>query len=61
MNELVNPRRTPSTSRAPRGPGFRVVAVESLGPLTMLGGIVWAIVQPYRVTFFDPDGKGFYD
>ena len=39
----------------------RVFAIESLGPLTILGGIVWAILQPYRVVFFHPAGKGFYD
>ena len=38
----------------------RVVAVQLLGPLTMLGGVIWAIAQPYRV-FLRPDGKGAYD
>jgi hypothetical protein len=36
-------------------------AVESLGPLTVLGGAVWAILQPYRIAIFEPAGKGFYD
>jgi hypothetical protein len=40
---------------------LRVLAVEALGPLTVLGGIVWAFAQPYRVTFFYPEGKGFWD
>lgn len=39
----------------------RMVAVEALGPLTMLGGVVWAIAQPYRVALFHPAGKGLYD
>ena len=39
----------------------RMVAIEALGPLTMLGGVVWAIAQPYRVALFYPAGKGFYD
>jgi hypothetical protein len=30
-------------------------------PLTMLGGVVWAIAQPYRVAQFHPANKGFYD
>jgi hypothetical protein len=38
-----------------------VLAVEALGPLTILGGIVWAFAQPYRITFFYPEGKGFWD
>jgi hypothetical protein len=40
---------------------WRELAVESLGPLTILGGIVWAILQPYRIVFLSPSGKGFYD
>ena len=39
----------------------RAVAVESLGPVTILGGVVWAILQPYRIVFLDSAGKGFYD
>lgn len=39
----------------------RAVAVLLLGPVTMLGGLVWAIAQPYRITFLHPDGKGVYD
>jgi hypothetical protein len=39
----------------------RVVAVESIGPVTILGGVVWAILQPYRIAFLDTAGKGFYD
>lgn len=39
----------------------RRVAVQLLGPLTMLAGVVWAIAQPYRIAFLYPAGKGFYD
>jgi hypothetical protein len=39
----------------------RTVAVQLLGPLTMVAGVVWAIAQPYRIAFLYPDGKGFYD
>ena len=31
----------------------RELAIEFLGPLTILGGIVWGILQPYRIVFFD--------
>lgn len=37
------------------------MAVQLLGPLTMLAGVVWAAVQPYRVVFLHPEGKGAYD
>ena len=38
----------------------RDTAVSALGPLTALAGLLWAIVQPYRVTFLDPDKHGFW-
>jgi hypothetical protein len=38
----------------------RVLAVSSLGPLTVLAGVVWAIVQPYRITLLHPRGQGFW-
>ena len=36
----------------------RLVAV--LGPLTMLGGVAWAFLQPYRLTILHPHGEGFW-
>jgi hypothetical protein len=38
----------------------RETAVSALGPLTALAGLVWALVQPYRVTMLDPDKHGFW-
>jgi hypothetical protein len=34
--------------------------VGALGPLTMLGGVVWAFLQPYRITLLNPHGQGFW-
>jgi hypothetical protein len=39
----------------------RALAIQLLGPITMLGGLVWAVAQPYRIAFLDTDGKGAYD
>lgn len=39
----------------------RVLAIEAIGPLTIVAGIVWAIAQPYRIAFLNREGKGFYD
>ena len=50
-------RRTRSDIRRQR----RVVAVQLLGPLTIIAGLVWAIAQPYRIAFLHPEGKGVYD
>ena len=36
----------------------RVIAL--LGPLTVAAGVVWAIVQPYRLTLLHPHGQGFW-
>jgi hypothetical protein len=38
----------------------RAVTVFALGPLTMLAGVVWAFVQPWRVTLLHPRGQGFW-
>jgi hypothetical protein len=40
---------------------WRPLAVQLLGPLTILGGLVWAIAQPYRIVLLDREGRGLYD
>jgi hypothetical protein len=45
---------------APRRAG-RALAVQLLGPLTVLGGLVWAAAQPYRIVLLDREGRGLYD
>lgn len=50
----------PRRSRVTRNHA-RALAVQLLGPLTMLTGLVWAVAQPYRIAFLDPDDQGFYD
>jgi len=39
---------------------LRAAAVNLIGPLTMLGGVAWAFVQPYRLTLLHPHGQGFW-
>ena len=34
--------------------------IIALGPLTALTGLIWAIVQPYRITLLHPRGEGFW-
>lgn len=46
--------------RDARAAGVRARVVGSLGPLTALGGVVWAIVQPYRLTLLHPHHQGFW-
>jgi hypothetical protein len=38
----------------------RALAVGLLGPLTVVAGIAWAILQPYRITLLHPRGQGFW-
>ena len=40
---------------------WRVFAVRLLGPLTIVGGVVWAVAQPYRIVLLDRGGRGLYD
>ncbi len=39
----------------------RALAVQVLGPVTVVCGIVWAVAQPYRIALRDSEGRGFYD
>jgi hypothetical protein len=38
----------------------RVGIVLALGPLTAVAGIVWAVLQPWRLTVLHPAGQGFW-
>jgi cytochrome bd-type quinol oxidase subunit 2 len=38
----------------------RALAVLAIGPVAALAGLVWAVVQPYRITMLDPAGQGFW-
>ena len=49
--------------RAPRSRvrrSARTQVVLSLGPLVVLAGIAWALIQPYRITLLHPHGQGFW-
>lgn len=38
----------------------RATAVLAIGPVAVLAGLVWALLQPYRITLLDPVGQGFW-
>jgi hypothetical protein len=38
----------------------RAQLISLLGPLTVAGGLIWAIVQPYRLTLLHPHHQGFW-
>jgi hypothetical protein len=60
-SEIVGPLEGSRKHREVERRSGRVLAIEFLGPLTILGGVVWAFFQPYRIVFLDPAGKGLYD
>ncbi len=49
-----------SELEVPRHRTARARFVSALGPATALAGVIWAIVQPYRLTILHPDGYGFW-
>jgi hypothetical protein len=38
----------------------RARAIALLGPITVVAGLVWAFVQPYRLTLLHPRHQGFW-
>jgi len=38
----------------------RAFVLSLLGPLTIGAGVIWAIVQPWRLTLLHPHGQGFW-
>lgn len=55
---------TQAASRAKPSPrarrSGRALAVLSIGPVAALAGLVWSVLQPYRITLLDPAGQGFW-
>jgi ABC-type polysaccharide/polyol phosphate export permease len=39
---------------------WRSRAMAGIGPVTVLAGVVWALVQPERITLLHPHGQGFW-
>ncbi len=60
-SEIAGPLEQGAERRRSARKPARVIAVEAIGPLTVVVGIVWAIAQPYRIVFIYPEGKGLYD
>jgi hypothetical protein len=53
--ELVSELKAPLRRAATRA---RIVS--TVGPATVLAGVAWALVQPYRITLLHPRGQGFW-
>lgn len=51
---------TEAPREARRRQSARAYVLSALGPVTVTGGIVWALVQPYRLTILHPREHGFW-
>jgi Sec-independent protein secretion pathway component TatC len=54
---------TPIVSHAPAARTYRstrALSISLLGPATTVAGVVWAFVQPERLTLLHPHGQGFW-
>ena len=51
---------TEAAREAPRRRSARAYVLSAIGPTAVLAGVVWALVQPYRLTFLHPRGQGFW-
>jgi hypothetical protein len=49
-----------STIERARTVSVRARLVFALGPLTAVGGIAWAVLQPWRLTLLHPHAQGFW-
>jgi len=38
----------------------RAGAIALLGPVTVVAGVCWAVIQPYRLTLLHPYHQGFW-
>ena len=48
------------TSESATPLALRARAVLALGPVASFGGVVWALVQPWRLTLLHPHGQGIW-
>ena len=53
--ELVSELEAPSQRTT-----ARTRIMSAVGPATVLAGVIWALVQPYRITLLHPRGQGFW-
>jgi hypothetical protein len=53
---------TPLVSRLPAtvASTARMKIVSAIGPTIVAAGLIWAILQPYRVTLLHPRGQGLW-
>jgi hypothetical protein len=58
--EVVTLHVSTEATQAVARHSYRALFVRWLGPACALGGFVWALAQPYRITLLHPHGQGFW-
>jgi hypothetical protein len=49
-----------SELEVPRHRTWRSRAIGAIGPSTVFAGVLWALIQPYRLTLLHPHGQDFW-
>ena len=49
-----------STELDSAAPSLRARVVLALGPTTAIVGVLWGVLQPWRLTLLHPHGQGFW-
>ncbi len=52
--------RHEAPANVPARRAWTVRSISAMGPLTVVAGALWALLQPYRITLLDPRGEGFW-
>ena len=60
--DIAHTLRRTKDSHAEAAPALALRAriVLALGPVTAVGGVAWALAQPWRLTLLHPAGQGFW-
>ena len=59
--EVATSISSEEAQRAVARRSWSALAVQLLGPVTIAGGVVWAVAQPYRIVLLNREGQGLYD
>ncbi len=61
MSEIVRPVQDRASAWPWRRRPLAMRALQAIGPVTVIGGIVWGVLQPYRIVFLAGDAPSAYD
>jgi hypothetical protein len=59
-HELTQRHEEAADARESLSRTARARIVLAIGPVTALGGVIWAVLQPWRLTLLHPGGQGVW-